>query len=41
MKPYLRIHLGNFVNVIRIPQKMFFEKNNIAKICWEVDCNYS
>ena len=41
MKPYFKKHIRNFLNVIRVPQKMFFEKNNIAKNRWEADHIFS
>ena len=41
MEPYFRKHIENFVNVIRIPQKMHFEKNKIVKNYWEADHNFS
>ena len=41
MEPCFRKHIGNFVNVIRIPQKMYFEINKIAKNYWKADHNFS
>ena len=41
MKPYFKKHVRNFVNVIRIFQKMYFEKNKIVKSYLEADQNFS
>ena len=41
MKPYFTKHIGNFVNVLKIPQKMYFKKDKIAKNCWDADHNFS
>lgn len=41
MEPCFRKHIGNFVNVISIPQKTYFETNKIAKNYWKADQIFS